>query len=157
MKTSFVETMRGSLTTQDGLKHPLDFEIKAEAPSLLRFLRDGTLQLSGVLHASPWASEVPAAGTMEIALAHGRIGYRLRFGTFRLEGDKRVRPAALLPSMTTLPVTLSDSAGTQLATGEVRFDLRDLPGFLRSFLPFRRLAQQRLDEKRRNVEQRPAA
>ena len=157
MRVSFVETMRGELKTRDGLTHPLDFELKAEAASLARFLRDGKADVAGVVHAPPWADEAEVEGTLTIDLPHRRLAYRLKFGALTLEGDKQVRLPALLSSMTVLPVTLADLQGVPLAAGEVRFDLRDLPSFAASWLPGWREAQKRLDVKRRSVARRGLA
>ena len=68
MKVSFAETMRGRVRDAEGMEWPLDFHIKAEATSPAD-LRSGARQLSGLMHAQPWAREFESGEFATIYLA----------------------------------------------------------------------------------------
>ncbi len=149
MGASFFETMRGTLTDAHGAAHPLEFCIKAEASSLWRFLLDGRTRASGVVFAPPWASDVACAGALTITLPRGRrIVYRLTFSgpdgaAWELRGHKTWSPRHPLRSLAELPVTLAPAGSptTVAARGLVRFDLGELPAFLRSWSPLARFGR----------------
>lgn len=155
MRVSFVETMRGELRDAEGQVHPIEFELKTDA-CWRAFLRDGRTEATGLVRASPWAAEAPIRGTLTIDPGAPRIAYALQFdsdeGTLELAGQKVPDWRHPLASMTWLPMTLR-SNDQVLAEGALRFDLRELPQFLFSWLPVGR-AQKTLDVRRRQVERR---
>lgn len=159
MIVSFVETMQGTVSDASGRAHAIDFDLKAEAASLRGFLKDGVTKVSGLLHAEPWATEVPLTGTLRISASERCIEYRLETTDHQLflDGRKDVNPLTLVRSMTLMPVSLRDASGKTLATGEMRFDLKDLTPFLASWLPLKKQAQRLLDVRRRQVERRALA
>lgn len=155
MKPSFVETMRGSLSPPGGEASPVVFEVVAEAASTRALLRTGHTELRGLIRAPAWVDEAPTRGSLD--LSPRRLEYRLRFvdrqgRDLLLLGRKHPRPLAALHSMTVMETLLLDDRGGELARGELRFDLRELPPFLWSWLPLRHMAQRRLDIRRRAVE-----
>lgn len=155
MRVSFVETMRGELRDEQGQVHPVEFELRTDA-GWSAFLRDGRTEATGLVRAAPWASEAPIRGTLTIDPRAPRIAYALQFEggdeTYALSGEKHPDWRHPLTSMTRLPLTLQ-ATGRVLAEGSVRFDLRELPQFLVSWLPLGR-AQKALDVRRRQVERR---
>jgi hypothetical protein len=76
-------------------------------------------------------------------LRTGALPYRFRFvgddeKSYVFQGQKTVSPLALLETMTSLPGSIRDEHGVEVAVALLRFDARsDLLTFLRSF----RLAQ----------------
>ena len=155
MKVGFVETMRGTLKDPSGTESSVEFEIHAEAEHLRAFLRDGQTRVKGILRAAPWASEVPATGELTIALPRS-LTYLLSFEAngvrYRLEGQKH--PSVLRPirSMTVMDVVLKTEAGAELARGEMRFSIKEIGGFLASWLPFYAAPRVSLGIRRRMLE-----
>lgn len=149
MGASFFETLRGALTDAAGTEHPLELCLKAEASSLRRFLADGRTRASGVVDAPPWASDAACEGELIIELPRGRhLVYRLAFRdaggvAWELRGKKTWSPWRPVRSLTELPMTLARAASPQevVARGMVRFDLGELPAFLRSWGPTARFGR----------------
>ena len=155
MEVSFVETMRGTLVTADGERTEVEFDVVARAPSVRTLLFTGRTELTGLLRAPPFASEVPARGSL--VLGPTALDYELHFTAadgraLVLNGHKG--PSLLKPvtSMTVMAAVLRDPEGNEVARGEMRFDLKDLVPFLASWLPVGRFAQRALDTRRRRVE-----
>ncbi len=153
MRVSFVETMSGSLTGDDGASHPAAFTIHVEAPSTRAFLVDGRCTVRGVLKAAPWAPEVPCEGELIITRLPITLGYLLRARgadgrALRLEGTKRVSLVRVLTTMTTLPLELLDEGGAVKARGVFTFDLKDLLSFLATFSPLSRRPRALVDAAR---------
>jgi len=138
---SFFEVMQGQLRGADGVETPVDFQIKAEANDLSRFLRTGRARVTGVIHAPPWASEAAIEGDIEISPFLGRrIGYRMAFRDeegvrFTLEGEKSLSLWRPVGSATELPAALCRD-GAQLARGQLTFDISELFEFLGSWGPW---------------------
>lgn len=150
MILSFVETMRGWLSTRDG-ERPVSFEVRAAGQG------GGHFELRGLISAPPFAVDRPVHGSLVIAPLKRSIAYALEFTgddgrRYALEAEKHPSLLAPLTSMTAMQAILRDGGGTELARGEMRFDLRDLAPFALSWLPFPRLAQKQLDAKRRQIE-----
>jgi hypothetical protein len=153
MPIGFVETMRGTLRDASGVERPVDFHVRAAGGA------GGRFELSGVVHAAPWADETVAHGALVVSLMPASIAYDVRFRSsdgraLRLHGAKSPSLLAPVKSMTALRVTLSDDANLPLAEGTMRFDLMDLPGFLASWLPWPSKARRRLDARRVAVARR---
>ena len=155
MKVGFVETMRGTLRDQAGVESSVEFEIHAEAEHLRAFLRDGHTRVKGILRAAPYADEVPATGELTIDIPRA-LTYLLTFESngvrYRLEGEKH--PSLLRPvrSMTVMDVVLKTEAGNELAHGEMRFAIKELGGFIASWLPFYATPRVSLAVRRRMLE-----
>ena len=134
MKISFSETMSGNLTASDG-SHDVSFTVRADDEGR------GYFRLSGHATAAPWVSEAPAEGVL--LLSPRFLRYRVSFpgpdGRWVLAGEKRPSLRHPLRSMVTLPIQLTDGHGALRASGDLRFDLADLPRFALSWVPGARL------------------
>jgi hypothetical protein len=136
----FRETMAGSYI-RDGAERPLRFTLRAHTGSLRHYLRDRSVTLEGHVDAEGLANHAVLAGTMILDPILGRrIRYEFGFTgddgqPYRFVGQKDVRLADLVGSMTTLPGEIVDESGARFATALVRFDRRQLPAFLGSFRP----------------------
>jgi hypothetical protein len=151
MMLSFVETMRGWMRGEEIPTIPVSFELVA------LHARRGLFETRGLLSAPPIAIEAPARGTLELGLR--ALVYHLEFTAAdgrRLWLDAVKRPAARSPlrSMTKMNAEIHDAAGIVVASGEMRFAIRDLPGFALSWLPIVKRAHRALDARRRHVERR---
>jgi hypothetical protein len=151
---SFVEAMRGWLRRPDGFELPISFEVSAVG------IRPGHFEIRGLLAAPPLVREAPARGTLEMSLS--LIAYHLDFTgddgqSLHLDAAKHPSILAPLKSMTEMEARVTDDGGRVLASGEMRFATRDLPGFLASWLPGRRQARRQLDTRRRGLERRALA
>jgi hypothetical protein len=155
MKVEFVETMRGTLRDSEGSESKVEFEVHAEAEHLRGFLRDGHTRLKGILRAAPYADEVSATGELTIAPLRS-LAYLLTFESngvrYRLEGEKHPSLLQPLRSMTEMDVVLRTEAGAELARGQMRFAIKELGGFLASWLPFYAAPRVSLDVRRRMIE-----
>jgi len=149
MGISFVEAMRGWLRDGSGAEHPVSFEVVAQRRA------GGLFEIRGLLSAPPLARDVPARGTLEMAI--GKIAYHLEFvgadgRPLILEAQKHPTIFAPLKSMTQMHATVRDEKGTIVAEGEMRFALSDLVPFAASWLPGQRDSQKQLEARRRHVE-----
>ncbi len=140
MAVSFFETMRGELVDRAGVRHSVDFDIKAEAAHLGRFLRTGRSRITGVVRALPWADDAALEGRLWISPIRSRvIEYSFRFRDddercYDFFGRKSLRLHRPLRSMTRMSATLS-SDNELLAKGSMLFDLKTLPTFLSGWSP----------------------
>lgn len=145
----FSETMSGTWTPVDGSgRRVLSFSVDADATDAVDYLKDGGMQLSGVMRAEGLATEAPAEGRLEVQPLRRRIAYRLEFegddgNLYRFEGQKTLSVFRPFKSATTLPGEIADRHGKLIGRGIVRFDLRrDLVSFLRTFRPARNESRQ---------------
>lgn len=138
----FKETMSGTFKPDGGEERAMRFTVTARARSWLKHLRDRKAELSGELDMDGFATRAPISGELTIDPLIGRvIRYEFEFTAddhkrYRFAGQKDVTIADPVGSMTTLPGTISDSRGATVATAQLKFDTRDLPGFLGSFRPW---------------------
>jgi hypothetical protein len=149
LSVSFAETMRGWLRADDGPELPVSFEVVAQRE------RAGRFTLRGLIAAPPLVPETPARGTLEMSL--GRIAYHLTFvgaGGRPLVLDATKHPSVLAPlrTMTCMLATIRDPSGNVVASGEMRFDVRDLPEFALSWLCPLQRGRRELDTRRRHLE-----
>ncbi|MCA9540315.1 MAG: GMC family oxidoreductase N-terminal domain-containing protein, partial [Myxococcales bacterium] len=157
MGVSFFETMRGTLRAKDGPEQPVEFEIKAEASHLPRFLRDGTARLSGLIEAPPFVTRAAIDGRIRISILRERIiAYVMSFHDDNdrpctLEGTKHLTPWHPFVSSSEMDVTLRRE-GIELAQGHMAFDFRTLIPFLRSWTPMSSI--RRLDAGQRDGAER---
>ena len=147
MPIAFVETMRGFVTPKSGPPVAVDFNVRASGGT------GGHFTLTGVVHAGPWIDETTCEGTLDISAIPARLAYDVHFKAadgrrLRLHGSKHPSLFSPVSSMTVLPITLSDEAGLELARGELRFDLTELPGFIASWLPRPSRAHRQLEARR---------
>jgi hypothetical protein len=154
MNVGFVETMRGSITTRDGAQARIEFEVSAHAPHLRQFLKDGKTAITGILRAEGIAREAPARGTLVIDLPRAltyAVDFEANGSRYHLAGKKT--PSVLSPfkSMSEMEVVLTKD-GAEVGRGQMVFDLRELPGFLASWLPFHARPRLSLDVRRRLLE-----
>ena len=160
MKVGFVETMRGTLQANDGSESKVVFEVHASAEHLRKFLKDGQTKLKGIMRASPYAAETAATGELTIDLPRSLV-YRVTFESggvhYRLEGKKTPSLLAPIRSMTQMDVVLKKGDGEELARGQMTFAVRELPGFLASWLPFNAAPRVALDVRRRLLERQAMA
>lgn len=138
----FAETMRGSfhLLSDPARDRAIAFTAVASAKSLRGFARDPVVQIEGDIDAEGIAKGRPLRGSLGLKLlSERRLPYRLTFAgedgaEYELRGQKDWSALSPIESMTTLPASLYDARGAELARATLRFDLRsDLFRFLRSF------------------------
>jgi hypothetical protein len=142
----FLETMRGTVIEPDGTEHRIQFTVSARRRS------GGRFALSGVASAPPWLEEGEVSGTLVMSVRPPAIVYHLELGGGRtLDAQKTPSPLAPIESFTFMPVTLRGPGAEVLAEGSMRFDLRELPRFMASWLPVARGQQRQLDARRRAV------
>jgi hypothetical protein len=140
----FAEVMGGTYTLADA---PVDnrrisFSIDVRANSLASHLRNGKAALRGTLDMDGFADHVAIAGTVTILpLTKKIIHYEFEFlgndgQPYRFVGQKNIKFRDLRQSFTTLPATVQDARGHEVASCLTRFDLgADLFGFLASWRP----------------------
>ena len=142
MGFQFAETMQGTVEwdAQPGVKHPLSFDVTAQADSTRDHLFDGRAALRGVIHAPPLTRAASAEGIITIRPIGQRIiHYALRFTgddgkPYELVGQKRIRLRTLLHSFTHLPADILDGQRRRIGTCDAHFNYqRDWWSFLRSF------------------------
>lgn len=152
MGVSFFETMRGDLTDGWGQRHPIDFQIKAEARDAWRFVKDSRARITGIVHAPPWAEHAPLEGEIAISLIkHRTIRYRFSFegpkgGRYEASGQKTIRWTRARTSLSTLALSLSNGDGREIARGTLLFDRHALPEFMGSWSHRTSLEPARLEE-----------
>ena len=111
--------------------------------------------MRGIMRAAPYAIEAPASGELTIDLPHA-LTYLVTFESdgvaYRLEGKKTPSLLSPIRSMTVMETVLKTATGKELARGQMTFALRELGGFLASWLPFYSGPRVRLDVRRRLLE-----
>ncbi len=132
--------MAGTLTMNDGERTPIFFTVKAEADRARNMLTGAPIRLSGQITVGGIARDASTEGTLEVKLARitgKELVYRLDFRgedgkAYAFMGQKNVTVRRAVAGMTTLAGRLY--RGTKaLGRGELTFDLKHLPPFLRSF------------------------
>lgn len=154
MNVGFVETMRGTLTSRDGQQSRIEFEVHAHADHLRQFLKDGKTRLRGIMRAEPYARETPATGTLIIDLPRSltyAVAFEANGSRFILHGKKTPSLLAPVKSMTVMEARL-EKDGVEVGRGEMTFDVRELPGFVLSWLPVYAKPRLSLDVRRRLLE-----
>ncbi len=138
----FWETMSGAFHFVDKPDRdlPMSFTIRAKSAPLLRFLRRPEVEIEGEVFAPGLANHRHVRGTLGMdVLRTGTLPYRFQFvgddgQSYEFKGQKNVSPTALMETMTTLPGSIRDKDGKEIAVALLRFDARsDLLTFLRSF------------------------
>jgi len=142
MAFEFTETMAGTyhMTGQPSDQRRFSFTVTAQAQDGVRFARDGLARLTGTLEMEGFADEVPLEGTIEIQpITRKIIRYEFAFvgndgEPYRFAGQKDIQFRHLLASWTTLPGSVYDGRGDEVARARTRFDVKnDLMPWLASF------------------------
>ncbi len=140
----FQETMAG---TYHLLKKPeeerhFSFSAMATVDNVMRYMRDMTATLDGTLEMEGFADHVRIEGTLEMNPLFGRVlRYQFTFvgndgKTYRFAGQQDIRLFDLPTSMTTLPGSIYDDDGTEVAKVMAKFNLdTDFLPFLMSWRP----------------------
>ncbi len=137
---SFFEVMRGELLDRWGRRHPVDFEIKAEARAMGRFARSGRARITGIVDVAPWATRAPLQGELSISLLRRRtIEYRFAFCDedgvdYELHGRKALRLRRPVDSFTRMTATLRQGEH-EVAHGQLQFDINQVLAFFGSWWP----------------------
>lgn len=138
----FWETMSGAYHFVDKPhdERPMSFTIRAKSAPIWRFLRHPEVEIEGEVFAPGLANHRHVRGTLGMDVLRTRtLPYHFTFvgddgRKYEFRGQKDVSPLALLETMTTLPGSIRDEEGREVATALLRFDARsDLLTFLRSF------------------------
>jgi hypothetical protein len=139
---SFEETMSGSyhLLASQLDERAISFSLAARVAGIRQFLKDKLARIEGVVNIEGFADARPLTGTLALALpGERRLTYDFTFRAndgklCRFHGQKDVTWIAPVDTMTTLPASLYDDAGRELARAVLRFDTRGTLGtFLRSW------------------------
>jgi hypothetical protein len=142
MGFEFSETMEGTVewSSEPGVKRPFKFEITAHAESTREHLRDGMVEVRGVITAPPLAETADCSGTMTIRpIGQRLIRYELAFvgddgKSYEVVGQKDIKLRSLVHSWTHLPLDVLDDQHRRVGVAATTFDVkRDMIGFLRSF------------------------
>ena len=139
---SFQETMRGTWhpTGQPQRQRPIQFECVAAVNHTRSYLQDGYMSLQGKMRAEGLAGHADCRGSLTILLPLKRqLRYDLAFrgddgSLYRFIGEKHVRYTNPLRTMTHLSGQLLDATGQPIGLAALTFDLRDLPGMVKSYL-----------------------
>ena len=136
----FCETLTGRYHRLDspGEEHGIQMTLRAEIPSVPRFLLRPVAELSGEMDAQGLADHKPVRGRLELSpFLERKLVYEITFPdndgqNCRLFGQKDIEAAHLVQTMTTLPVSIFRGE-REVARAVMRFDLRnDLLRLLRS-------------------------
>ncbi len=141
---SFEETMSGSyhLLASPLEERAISFSLGARVAGMRRFLRDRLARVEGEVNVEGFADRRPFSGTLALKLFdERRLTYDFAFASnegasCRFHGQKDVTLLAPLDTMTTLPASIYDAGGREIARAVLRFDTRGTLGtFLRSWRP----------------------
>jgi hypothetical protein len=139
---SFAETMQGSyhLLSSQTDERAISFTIGARVAGLRQFLKDKLARIEGEVNVEGFAEHRPLTGTLALKLLdERRLTYDFSFRgddgkEYRFHGQKDVTMIALHDTMTTLPASIYDASGREIARAVLRFDVRgDISTFLRSW------------------------
>lgn len=126
--------------------HAMQISLRLGVNGLRRFLRERRIEAAGTVHAEELAERLPAGvplhGSLTMKLFdEKRIPYDLAFEgddgrRYRLRGQRDFFMHDVMDSLTILPASLYDDAGTEIARATLRFDPKtELPAMMRSFRP----------------------
>jgi hypothetical protein len=139
---SFEETMSGSyhLLASQLDERAISFSLAARVAGIRQFLKDKLARIEGEVNIEGFADARPLSGTLALALpGERRLTYDFTFRgndghEYRFHGQKDVTLLSLLETMTTLPASIYDPSGAEIARAVLRFDTRGTLGsFLRSW------------------------
>ena len=139
---SFEETMSGNyhLLSSQLDERAISFTLAARVAGIRQFLKDQLARIEGEVNLEGFAEHRPLTGTLALKLPRERrLTYDFSFsandgGIYRFHGQKDVTLIAPVDTMTTLPASLYDVDGKEIARAVLRFDTRGtLVTFLRSW------------------------
>jgi hypothetical protein len=139
---SFEETMTGSyhLLSSQLDERAISFTVGARVAGIRQFLKDKLARIEGEVQVEGFSDRAPLTGTLALKLLdERRLTYDFTFRandgkSYRFHGQKDVTLIALADTMTTLPASIYDAAGREVARAVLRFDMRgSLATFLRSW------------------------
>ena len=139
---SFEETMQGSyhLLSAQTDERAISFSIGARVAGIRQFMKDKLARIEGEVDVEGFAAHRPLEGTLALKLPGEHrltydFGFRANDGkAYRFHGQKDVTLIALHDTMTTLPASIYDGSGHEVARAVLRFDVRgSLKTFLRSW------------------------
>lgn len=144
MGFKFDETMSGTyamVETPDAHRR-LSFTARMQADSTLAHIKDGKMRLTGTLEMDGFADDVPIEGTLVmLPLTKKIIRYEFSFTgndgrPYRFAGQKDIVLTSPRKTFTTLPASITDAEGREIATALTRFDIRaDMFQFALSWRP----------------------
>lgn len=134
----FREAMRGSYWKIDSPaeEHAIELHGILRARDVRRFALDKTWELEGEIDLEGFATKRPVQGSVAFRLLdERRMPYRARFvaddgRTYELRGQKEWSPIAPIESISTLPASIYDVDGREIARATLRFDVRNDVGRL---------------------------
>ncbi len=137
----FHETMAGSLRLAgEAMDRPMSFTVRARSRGWASFLRRREVEIEGEIDVEGFADHRYLRGTLGMdTLLTRTLPYAFGFTAndgqrYTFAGEKTVRVARLVESMTVLPGAVLDAAGRQVGEALLRFDAqRDLVDFLKGF------------------------
>jgi hypothetical protein len=141
---TFEETMSGTyhLLTDPLVERSIAFSVGARVAGMRQFLKDKMATIDGEVDIEGFADKKPLSGTLCLKLLEERrltydFTFRANDGAgYRFHGQKDVTMVGLAQTMTTLPASLYDATGKEIARAVLRFDLHEsLRPFLRSWRP----------------------
>src|SRR5580700_11159702 len=139
---SFEETMSGSyhLLSSQLEERAISFTIGVRVAGIRQFLKDKLARIEGEVYVEGFAEHRPLEGTLALKLLdERRLTYDFTFrgndgNPYRFHGQKDVTLNAIHDTMTTLPASIYDASGRELARAVLRFDVRGtMAEFLRSW------------------------
>ena len=139
---SFEESMSGSYHLLDAQldERAVSFSLRARVAGLRRFVKDRLARIEGEVNVEGFADRAPLTGTLALKLLdEQRLTYDFEFDAndgrrYRFHGQKDVTMIDLFDTMTTLPASIYDAEGREVARAVLRFDARaNLVAFLRSW------------------------
>jgi len=140
----FSETMTGryALAAKPGPERRFVFRAHMRAPSLWSHLRDGGMELEGTLDMDGFADHAPIRGHLTmLPWTKKLIRYEFAFTgndgkRYRFVGQKNIKFTKLRKTFTTLPGSVLDANGHEVAHATTYFDVdSDLQRFMRSWRP----------------------
>ncbi|MCA9772390.1 MAG: hypothetical protein KC466_08275 [Myxococcales bacterium] len=120
-------------------EHPFVFRVKAEAASLVRNLFDGKAAMTGTVEMAGVAERAALKGTLTMKPLLARfIRYEFDFTgddgrAYHYAGEKTINHFRPGRSWTTLPGSVWDAEGKEVAKSVTYFDMKTLVPFLRSW------------------------
>jgi len=124
----------------NGKELPMEFELDARAKRLERFMFNPTTKIKGIVCMEGRGKAFPLEGTLSIPLlTKKKIVYSFTFNSdkgkmYRFIGEKNIKIFSPIETFTTLTGKITDENGKDVASADVRFNLRkDFIPFIRSF------------------------
>ncbi|MFO0678777.1 MAG: hypothetical protein U0169_19750 [Polyangiaceae bacterium] len=129
----FRERLHGSYYRLDAPfdEHPFELDVEIRAESLPRFVRDRMALVGGELRAAGLAACTQVDGSLLLKTkGEQRLSYAFAFTgddgrRYEFRGEKDVIVLGILQALTSLPGSLFDDAGREVARIDLRFPVSD--------------------------------